>query len=259
MIRNSSLVHLMYHELGLPGRRMCHDEPGYTRYVVAESDFREQMRDLHTRALPGISVGEFLASSSPKGIVLTFDDGCETDLVAAAPLLRELSFHATFYITVGFLGLPGYLSRAQLRELADLGFEIGSHSLTHPYLNDLDESALRREIEVSKSELEQITGRPVLHFSCPGGRCDQRAMHSAKAAGYVSLATSETKANRPGGDTYALGRVAVLRGTSLPEFRRLSAGELWARRARETTRFWFRNLIGNSLYDRLRTRLLRPS
>ena len=72
-----------------------------------------------------------------KTVCITFDDGCETDLLAAAPILKEFGFGATFYITVGFLGKPGYLSEAQVRNLSALGFEIGCHSLTHPYLPTL--------------------------------------------------------------------------------------------------------------------------
>ena len=46
-----------------------------------------------------------------RSVCITFDDGCETDLIAAAPVLRESGFSATFYLTAGFLGTPGYLDR----------------------------------------------------------------------------------------------------------------------------------------------------
>ncbi len=248
----------MYHELEIPGRRMCQDEPGYVRYVVAEPAFQAQIQDLHARGNQGMSVGEALRSPHASGAVLTFDDGCETDLIAAAPLLSELSFNATFYITVGFLDRSGYMSRGQLRELAALGFEIGSHSITHPYLNDLSDSSLRHEIEDSKTMLEQIIGRAVLHFSCPGGRLDKRTVSTAREAGYISLATSETKANTPSTNSFALGRVAILRGTSLSEFQKISGGHgIWKRHTKESVCLLVRNLIGNSLYDKLRSGLLQ--
>jgi len=258
MTRGARIVYLMYHELEMPGRRMCQDEPGYVRYVLAETDFRAQIQDLYARRNQGMSVGEALRSPHANGVVLTFDDGCETDLIVAAPLLAELSFNATFYITVGFLDRPGYLSRGQLRELAALGFEIGSHSVTHPYLNDLSDSSLRHEIEDSKTMLEQIIGRPVLHFSCPGGRRDKRTVSAAREAGYISLATSETKTNTPSTNSFALGRVAMLRGTSLSEFQKISAGHgIWKRHTKESVRLLVRNLVGNSLYDKLRSVLLQ--
>ena len=43
----------------------------------------------------------------------------------AAPILRDLNLNATFYLTAGFLGKPGYLSAEQARELDAAGFEIG--------------------------------------------------------------------------------------------------------------------------------------
>jgi peptidoglycan/xylan/chitin deacetylase (PgdA/CDA1 family) len=204
-----------------------------------------------------MSMGETLNHRQLPGVVLTFDDGCETDLIEAAPLLRELGFNATFYITVGFLGCRGYLSRSQLRELSDLGFEIGCHSLTHAYLPDLGQQELMREIVQSKQELEQIIGRSVEHFSCPGGRWDSRVRDMARKAGYRSVATSRPVANVPNAAPFALGRVAILRKTDLPAFQRFAAGkDLWKIRFADFARATVRRAVGNSFYDRLRTHLL---
>src|SRR5579864_1082344 len=189
------IVYLMYHELELPNRPMCQNEPGYVRYVVSASDFVLQMQSLQKLGLRGKSVSEALADPESRGAVITFDDGCETDLITATPLLREFGFSGTFYVTVGFLDKRGYLSRCQLRELSDLGMEVGSHSMTHPYLPDLSNEELAREIAASKAELEQITGRPVHHLSCPGGRWDERVAIEARRSGYRSVSTSRVAAN----------------------------------------------------------------
>src|SRR6516162_615282 len=125
---------LMYHELGLPGRDTCRPEAGYVRYVVPESDFGQQMKLLAVEGWRGQDVTQSIASFGQKTVCITFDDGCETDLISAAPLLNELGFRATSYITVDYLNKRGYLSHAQVRELRAAGFEIGCHSLTHPYL-----------------------------------------------------------------------------------------------------------------------------
>ncbi|MGA2255620.1 MAG: polysaccharide deacetylase family protein, partial [Thermoguttaceae bacterium] len=190
-------VYLMYHEIELPGRSMCQSEPGYVRYVVKESAFHDQLTWLKDHGWQGLSVGQALETERTQDVALTFDDGCETDLLTAAPLLRQLLYNATFYITVGFLGNRGFLSRAQLRELTDQGFEIGCHSMTHAYLSDLGAKELHYEIADSKQALEQITGRPVEHFSCPGGRLNSRVVEVAREAGYRSLATSRMVGNSP--------------------------------------------------------------
>ena len=177
------IVFLMYHELELPGRTLVQDAPGYVRYVLHAAKFREQMELIKQQGWRGVGVSEAL-NFSPHEVAITFDDGCETDLISAAPILREFGFGATFYITTGFLGKPGYLNHAQLRELAESGWEIGCHSMTHAYLTDLDDQGLHREIVEAKLQLEQIVGRVVEHFSCPGGRYDLRVANTARRAGY---------------------------------------------------------------------------
>jgi peptidoglycan/xylan/chitin deacetylase (PgdA/CDA1 family) len=251
------LVYLMYHEIELPGRPMCQDEPGYVRYIVSLNDFSAQMQALKDSGWQGMSVSDALSSPRYPGVVITFDDGCETDLLTAAPLLRQLGFKGTFYVTVGSLGKRGYLSRTQLRELSDLGVEVGSHSMTHPYLTDLGDEQLVFELASSKSELEQVIGRPIHHFSCPGGRWNKRIGAKAKQAGYRSVATSRASANSSRTDPFALGRIAVMRGASLATFRELSKGHgLWTIRFQDSLRASARNLLGNSLYDRVRARVL---
>ena len=257
-MREAGVVFLMYHELENPGRPVRQNEPGYVRYVVAANEFRAQMEMLKSEGWKGLGVGDAIASFADKTVAITFDDGCETDLLFAAPILRELGFGATFYITSGWSGQPGYLSHAQLRELSSLGFEIGCHSMSHLYLTELDVAGLHREISDSKLQLEEVIGKPVEHFSCPGGRFDARVARVACEAGYLSVATSEIHANTPMTDHFALGRFAIMRHTTLPEFRRLCRGSgLWQRQVGVSLRSAVRNVLGNSAYDRLRGAILR--
>jgi peptidoglycan/xylan/chitin deacetylase (PgdA/CDA1 family) len=249
-------VCLMYHEIELPGRSLCDSDPGYARYAVRIESFTQQLRFLKDSRRSGINVSQMLANSG-RGVVLTFDDGCETDLITAMPLLQKYEFQATFYITVGFLGKPGFMTREQARGLGDAGLEIGCHSMTHPYLTDLDDSGIRLEVADAKSELEDIVGRSVKHFSCPGGRCDQRVVTVAKQAGYESVATSQVGVNAPGADPFSLSRIAVTHDLSLADFSQICSGEgLWAKQLRNRSLGMAKRLIGNSAYNRLRSTLL---
>jgi peptidoglycan/xylan/chitin deacetylase (PgdA/CDA1 family) len=251
------IVFLMYHELELPARPVSQTEPGYVRYVLPVSEFQEQMRSLKRAGVRGLSVSDALAFRDAPAVAITFDDGCETDLLTVVPILRALGFGATFYITVDFLGRRGYMSEEQLRELGNLGCEIGCHSQTHAYLTDLDDAGLHREIVEAKQRLEEISGKKIKHFSCPGGRYDGRVANIARAAGYVSVATSRTFANSRSTDLFALGRVAVLRGTALQKFDEICRGQgLWKLTARDTVQSTVRSVLGNSLYDRVRAVLL---
>lgn len=252
------VVYLMYHELELPGRALCDSDPGYVRYIVSEADFKSQMKWLKEQGWKGCSVTQALPGASSPSVVITFDDGAETDLITAAPILKDAGFGATFYITTGFLGKPGYMTHSQVRKLADLGFDIGCHSATHPYLSDLPEERLRSEILDPKLQLEQIIGRAVESFSCPGGRWNARVVEITRESGYRSMATSQTKANSAKTDPFGLGRVAVMRDTPLPVFQRLCSGRgLWKLQMAELARSSAKSLLGNSGYDRLRAMLLQ--
>src|SRR5271169_4948976 len=148
-----SIVFLMYHELELAGRKLCQSEAGYVRYILALETFRNQMAWLRDSGWRGLSVSEALRYPAEPSVCITFDDGCETDLIAATPVLREFGFNATLYLTAGFLGTPGYLNAGQVRDLDAQGFQIGCHSMTHPYLSDLSEAELKREILDAKIKI----------------------------------------------------------------------------------------------------------
>lgn len=251
------IVYLMYHELEIPGRRLCQPDPGYVRYVLTQAEFRAQVEHLKTAGYRGLSVGQAMNGVEGKSVVITFDDGSETDLIAAAPILRDAGFGATFYLTTGWLGKPGFLAEAQVRELAAQGFEIGCHSMTHAYLSDLDDPGLKHEIADAKLQLEKITATAVDHFSCPGGRYDDRVVRVARAAGYRTIATSRIQANSAATNPFALGRVAITRDLPIPAFAEICSGEALPRLRRQSSlRNGAKKLLGNSLYDRVRGVLL---
>ncbi|MCA1816667.1 MAG: polysaccharide deacetylase family protein [Acidobacteria bacterium] len=272
----------MYHELERAPRPLVSDAPGYVRYALAEADFRAHVAALGENGMRGVSVGETLGADDGDDVdqrdgategddaregddvreagsraCLTFDDGCESDCLFAAPILKDAGFNATFYVVSDFVGRRGHLSAAQLRELSDAGFEIGSHSRTHRYLDDLDGAGLRAEIVCSKERLEEITGRRVEHFSCPGGRRTRRAAEVARAAGYRTLATSSPGVNARATDPFNLRRVAVMRGTSAKEFLRLCRAEgLLRLRAQEAVLAAAKRVMGNAVYEKMRGAVL---
>lgn len=252
-----NIVFLMYHELELPGRPLCQSEPGYVRYILSQHSFQSQMLWLVQNGWRGLCVGEALEYPSGNSVALTFDDGSETDLITAAPILKANGWRATFYVTAGFIGKVGYLSSAQLQQLHALGFEIGCHSMSHAYLDDLDLSALHREIVDARNMLEDMISARVEHFSCPGGRYDNRTIRLAREAGYRSLATSRSHSNSPATNPYLLGRVAILRDATDTTFSRVCSGTgLWKMRLLESMRIAAKKILGNSTYDGLRGRLL---
>ena len=253
----SRTIFLMYHEIELPGRKLCQSEPGYVRYILPLQLFQRQMAWLKENGWQGLNVSQALSNPAQPSVCITFDDGCETDLIAAAPVLRQFGFSATFYLTAGFLGTPGYLTASQVRELDQQGFQIGCHSMTHSYLSDLTEPELKREVVDAKLHIEQILGHPIEHFSCPGGRYDQRTLQMARQAGFATVANSQFDANSSRTSPYELARVAILRDLTLDQFGDTCGGRgLWKKRLQHQIRRSAQHLLGNRVYDRLRTVLL---
>jgi len=257
---SKGIAFLMYHELGAADRRLCDESPGYRRYVVAEDSFKNQLAMIESNGWRGWNVSEALRAmgNQREGVCLTFDDGCATDRSIAAPLLLEKKFNATFYITVNHLEKRGYLTRTELRELATLGFEIGSHSLNHRYLGDLSIDDLKVELGESKKQLEDITGVGVEHFSCPGGRVNALVEKMARETGYQSLATSRIGLNTAMTDNFRLARIAVKEATTTMNLARLCRGEgLLLSQAQDVALSAAKRLLGNSIYERVRAGALR--
>jgi peptidoglycan/xylan/chitin deacetylase (PgdA/CDA1 family) len=256
-VKPRGTIFLMYHELEVADRSLCRSDAGYARYCVHVTEFERQLGWLRRSGLRGVSVSEALDPFDAPHVAITFDDGCETDFLHAAPALSQAGCTATFYVTTGFLGKPGFLSATQLRQLSDAGFEIGCHSSTHAYLPDLGIDELWGEIGEPKEVLQQLIGRQVDHFSCPGGRWSRRVADVARRAGYLTMATSRCHPNTGRTDRLQLGRIAVLRQTALIEFASICTGKgLWRLRWADELRSAAKRVLGNSSYDRVRALLM---
>jgi peptidoglycan/xylan/chitin deacetylase (PgdA/CDA1 family) len=111
--------------------------------------------------------------------------------------------------------LPLYLSSSQIREIGRCRLmDIGSHTVNHSFLSELSDEALGAELELSKRELEQWSGRQVRHLSYPNDHWNQNVCDMAENAGYqAAFATGSGSFD----SMYALPRVG-LAGVPFYEF-----------------------------------------
>ena len=71
-------------------------------------------------------------STAEKTVVLTFDDAVKSHRAYVAPLLKELGFGATFFVTYRWMeDSENFMTWKEIKEIHDMGFEIGNHSWTH--------------------------------------------------------------------------------------------------------------------------------
>jgi peptidoglycan/xylan/chitin deacetylase (PgdA/CDA1 family) len=141
-----------------------------------------------------------------RSVIITFDDAFASTL-AAKPILDSADFPATVFVPTGFVDNDDPLSYAeggevdgsyadelraltwtQLAELRDAGWEIGSHTVTHPRLTELDDAALLRELAESRRVIGRRLGQCET-VAYPYGLADARVSAAARRAGYLAGCT----------------------------------------------------------------------
>jgi peptidoglycan/xylan/chitin deacetylase (PgdA/CDA1 family) len=157
----------------------------------------------------------------------TFDDAFRSAATVFPPLERlgvsVQIFVCTKYARAGApLSIPelagddpaelATMSWDELREHADRGVQIGSHTVSHSHLTRLSDAGLRRELEDSKGEVEAELGRPCRELAYPYGEHDERVRAAARGAGYLrAFGLRDLK-----GDGYALPRADLYRRHTVP-------------------------------------------
>jgi peptidoglycan/xylan/chitin deacetylase (PgdA/CDA1 family) len=197
---------LMYHSIT---DKLSPDYP-----VVYPGVFKVQLEFMKRRRYNPISFDRYCGLLLQKAriprrtVIITFDDGREDNL-HAAEILRDLGISATFFVSPGLIGNPGFLSRDALRRMLEFpGVTIGAHTVDHVYLPDADDATLQKEISGSKSQLEEILKRPVSTLSYPLGGFDHRVLAAAKNAGYLGACTTNRGFSR-WFDLFAVRRIKL--------------------------------------------------
>jgi len=121
-------------------------------------------------------------------VVLTFDDGCKSDVDFVAPLLVEYGFGATFFVNEasGWRGGDdrNYMTWQDVREVHQAGFEIGNHTRSHPNVSSLSRQAFLAELEFIERRCQEH-GVPVPRSFCyPGYHFGRNAAEVLAEKGY---------------------------------------------------------------------------
>jgi peptidoglycan/xylan/chitin deacetylase (PgdA/CDA1 family) len=191
--------------------------------------------------------------------VISFDDGDVSGYTMAAPILERHGLRGEFFIVTRWIGQPGFMNAAQLRELAERGHGVHSHSRTHPRLPDLGPAEIEDELRGSKDDLESLLGVPVRQFSIPGGAFDDRVIEIAARVGYSAVLNSVEGYNDDRRGSFVLRRftprsystVSMLAG--ICEHPRYTSIRMAVKRAALDAA---RRALGSAGYERLRGRAM---
>jgi peptidoglycan/xylan/chitin deacetylase (PgdA/CDA1 family) len=189
------------------------------------------------------------APGATRAMAVTFDDGYRSTLDQAFPILDRLGVPGTVFVASDFAGAGGPLCWPgidqwlggphegelapldwdDLRTLARVGWEVGSHSCSHPRLTAIGEQSVATELERSKAAVERELGAPCTSLAYPYGDANADIVDAARTAGYSAAAVLGSSAAAPGPlairrvDIYRDDRPWRIRAKSFPTLRRLAA------------------------------------
>lgn len=172
---------------------------------VRPADFEAQLSSFVRAGYRGATLSTALVSPpTEKTLVVTFDDAHASVWELARGPMERLGVPGTVYAPTDYVGAgrpmgwDGYdvwlgtphegelacMSWEQLRELAAAGWEIGSHTCSHPRLSRLSEEEIAAELAQSRRICEERSDQPCHSLAYPYSDYDERAVRAAAAAGY---------------------------------------------------------------------------
>ena len=236
---------LMYHDVVPAG---AEDTSGFPGRDAALYKVTPETFEAHLNAI-----------DHKRGPVITFDDGGVSAMIAADALERH-GFTGHFFVTVNYIGTPGFLDERNICELRERGHVIGSHSCSHPLrMGHCSWPQLLEEWMRSRTTLSNILGEDVDAASVPGGDFAPRVAEAAARAGFTQLFTSEP--TRTARRTFGLtlrGRFTIQRWTTAETAASLASGA-WLPCARQSIVWNAKKIskrVGGEKYLQLRKLLI---
>lgn len=185
--------------------------------------FKNQMDMLINTGIPFSVGGEMSVLPGKHNIAVTFDDAYQSVIQNALPILRDKKIPATIFVPTGWLGSkpmwiknPNHIyanetviTETQLRTLPSDLITIGSHTVSHVNLNNIDESIAIREIFESKKTLERILNLKVTLFAAPYATLDEKFIDLFRQADYKRVFLNIPTFPATKTDLYFLGRISV--------------------------------------------------
>lgn len=166
-------------------------------------------------------------------VAVTFDDGYLECASAVSDILLKHSIPATFFVVTGILdgisAMPGgpYLTWSDVRSMHASGLSIGSHTVTHRSLSDVNPVSVRKELVESRNRIAAELGSPPVGLAYPYGTLrdvSHGIADAAQAAGYLFAATAVHGLNRRPCNPFLLKRTTLTAGDGPRTFRMIMNG-----------------------------------
>lgn len=153
-----------------------------------------------------------------KPVILTFDDGYEDNYTELLPLLEKYHVKATIFVIAGYMGYPNKMTWEQVAAISTTGLvSIQSHTMTHGYLDEMDEQTLIYELEQSRAVLTRLTGKLVSVLCYPTGQYSDLALEVARRYYSFGLKMNDYM-YQTSDDPFLVNRYYISRYTDLDTF-----------------------------------------
>ena len=187
---------LCYHHIREP-------KPGQSEtmksYSVSPAQFAQQMKALKDSGYETILPNQlynYLVHDGPlpaKPVMLTFDDTDEEQFSIGYNEMKKYGFKGVFFIMTISINRPRYMTKAQLKQLADEGNAVESHTWDHHMVTKYQGEDWEKQFVKPRKTIEDITGKPATYFAYPFGLWNERAIPELKKAGFKMAFSLSTK------------------------------------------------------------------
>ena len=171
----------------------------FKTYSVTPAQFAEQMKALHDSGYNTIlpdQLYNYLVYNDElpeKPIMLTFDDSIEGQYTIGVPEMDKYGFKGVFFLMTIPIGKPRYMTKENIKELADAGHAMESHTWDHHMVTKLQGDEFDKQFSGSNKTIEEITGKPVSYFAYPFGIWGASVFPELEKAGYKMSFILSTK------------------------------------------------------------------
>ena len=186
--------------------------------AIPTAALEAQLRFLLRRGYRPLRLSAALDRDAPRrAVAVTFDDAYTSILEAGLPILERLGVPGTVFVPTGPVCAGDLMTWSELaqwvggehehelrcmnweelRSLSERGWEIGSHTCSHPHLTEIGEERVLSELRDSRAVCEEELQRPCTSLAYPFGSYDPTVRELVAAAGYRTAVTLDERITAP--------------------------------------------------------------
>ncbi len=213
----------MYHNIDIPPK-----EAKLKSLYVKPNKFEIQLKVLKKLGYNFVKTKD-LENNPKKSILLTFDDGLKDFYDNAFPIIKKYDANAIVFVPAGLVGSfnqwdyeklnvrKKLMNWEEIKRVYKEGIEIGSHTLTHPFLTKIPKEMAKTEIQDSKKILEDMLSAEITCFCYPYGDYNGTIRDLVIEAGYKYAFTTKEGSLEQSDNFYEIKRIMISGFYSLPK------------------------------------------